>query len=88
MGWHRVEIRNSDVAGLSAQTLIQDFAKAYRNAGLPADASVYHCVSDEGNHRYYFSPAAVAVAEAVLIAFAGTPCPDPPDLAGCKPVPV
>lgn len=88
MRWYQVEILSSDVAALSAKNLIQEFAKAYRSVGLPADALVYHCASGNGDHLYYFSPAAASVGEAVLRSFGATACPGPPNLAVCKPVPM
>lgn len=86
MPWQQVEILSSDVAALSARNLIQQFANAYRSAGLPADALVYHCSSAAGDHLFYFSPGAVLVAEAVLRSFGATACSQPPSLTGCKPV--
>lgn len=82
MSWHRLVIQDSDVAHLSASSLMNEFAAAYRAAGVPRDASVYHGRSTQGERVFYFSPEASSIAEDVLRRFEATPCSEEPDLKG------
>jgi hypothetical protein len=86
MPWYRVKIPNNDVAGVSATALVAKSAQAYRAAGLPVSARVYHCRSAGGDHIYYFSPEAAAMEEGLLQQFGGTVCHGEPGLAGCSQV--
>ena len=86
MPWHCLEIESSDVAGVSANALMNQFAAAYRARGMPADARVYHTESSAGDHLYYFSPEASSLAGDVLRSFGATECSGEPDLSGFRPV--
>ncbi len=86
MPWYRVKIPSSDVAKLSAAGLMNKFAQAYHAAGVPAGVRVYHGTSPAGDHIYYFSPEAAAVAGELLRQFGATSCPSEPDLSGFRPV--
>jgi hypothetical protein len=84
MSWHCVVIQNSDVAHLSASSLMDQFAAAYRAAEVQKDASVYHGQTTQGDHVYYFSPVASSVAKDVLREFGATPCSEELNLNGFK----
>ena len=63
MPWHRVIIKNSEEAHLSAQGLMIPFIQKYKEAGVPEDVSVYISRDDLGDRIYYFSPNASAIAK-------------------------
>ena len=81
--WTQVEIPGNDIADVEAVALIGQFEAVYRRADLPPEVSVHHCVTDDGGHVYYFSPAASAIAGAVFARFNASDCAEP-DLTGCK----
>ncbi len=83
MPWYRIEM-SSDVALLRAVGLITEFTKVHLDAGAPPDARVYHCRLPAGDHIYYFSPEAVALAEGLLQQFGATACSGEPDLNGFR----
>jgi len=81
--WHKAEFSVLDVPGAFATGLMNSFAKAFRSAGCPKDAEVFHG-QDSEHHIYYFCPAASAIAPKELRKY--TACPAPPSLAGCRKV--
>ena len=85
--WHRVLIRASDVAKLEAGGLMDNVEKAYRAAGEPKGAEVYHNEMD-GAHVFFFSPEASAVAAHVLEQFGARRCIAEPDVSECRRVQV
>jgi hypothetical protein len=80
MRWNRVTVVDSEVAQVEAVALIQAYAAAFKRAGMPPGATVFHKRSDAGHHLYFFSPEASVVAVALLDAYEATPCTIP-DLA-------
>ena len=88
MPWYRVEVQNSGMFATSAfaTDFIRQVAKAYRAAGIPPGARVYHTESSTGDHVYFLSPAASSVAAEAIRAFSGRPCSIEPDVAGLRPI--
>ena len=80
MPWHRVIIKNSEEAHLSAQGLMIPFIQKYKEAGIPEDVSVYISRDDLGDRIYYFSPNASAIAKDLLRTFEATRCFAEPNL--------
>ncbi|MGI0134943.1 MAG: hypothetical protein ACREBW_08315, partial [Candidatus Micrarchaeaceae archaeon] len=78
MPWYRIEM-SSDVAPFKAVRLITEFTEIHFQAGAPPEALVYHCALPAGDHIYYFSPEAAAVAGELLRQFGATSCPSEPD---------
>ena len=72
MSWHRVIIKHSDEAHLLAQGLLIPFMQHYKEAGRPEEVSVYMNRDDFGNHIYYFSSHASALAKDLLHTFKAT----------------
>lgn len=85
MPWYRIEM-SSYVAPFKAPGLLTEFTKVHHAAGAPPEAHVYHCPLPAGDHIYYFSPEAAAVAGELLRQFGATSCPSEPDLSGFRPV--
>jgi len=87
MHWHQVIILKSDVADASATSLMNKYDAALRaeinTNGLPEGALVGHGIS-AGNHVFFFSPAAVAIAKAagILNDFDISALSEPPNLDG------
>ncbi len=86
MLWHKVSIPASDVANMSARGLIEKFGVAYRAAYVPKGVSIFHQITDEGGHTYYFSPVASSIAYDLLKTFRASECLDPPNLTGMRKV--
>ena len=86
MSWYRVEIQGSGNFATSA--FATDFMKrvgaAYRAAGMPVEARVYHGQSTSGDHIYYLSPVASSVAREALDAFSAVRCEIEPDVDGLR----
>ena len=80
MPWHRVIIKHSEDAHLSAQGLMIPFMQHYKEAGRPEEVSVYLNRDDFGNRIYYFSSPASALAQDLLHTFQATRCLAEPDL--------
>ena len=80
MAWHRVIIKHSADAHLSAQGLMIPFMQHYKEAGAPEGVSVYINRDDFGNRIYYFSSTASSLAEDLLHTFAATRCFAEPNL--------
>ena len=83
MPWYRIEM-SSYVAQQRATGLITEFSKLHLKAGAPQEARVYHCKLPDGDHIYYLSPEAVALAECLLRQIGVTACSGEPDLAGFR----
>jgi hypothetical protein len=62
MPWYKIVIVNNDSAPWSAIGLMKKFILKYKLLGSPKDAVVYRGVNDSGDHVYYFSPEAFAIA--------------------------
>jgi hypothetical protein len=62
---------------------MDNFEKAYRAAGAPQGAEVYHNEID-GMHVFFFSPQASAVAAHVLQQVGARRCVGEPDVSGCR----
>lgn len=86
MHWYRVEIPSSDVAEISAKRLVSKFDQRYKTAGVPGGVRVFHGQPSAGDHIYYFSPEAAAVAADLLRQFRATALSTEPDLTGFRPV--
>ena len=90
MPWHKVVIRHNETARWSAARLMRPFIMGYHEAGAtpPSNACVYHGLNDTGDHVYYFSPeaSAIALATKAFQPFEVTQCAEPPNLEGCEQV--
>ncbi len=80
MSWHRVIIKHSADAHLSAQGLMVPFMKQYKEAGTPEGVSVYISRDDGGDRTYYFSSNASSLAKDLLHTFQATRCFAEPNL--------
>ncbi len=80
MPWHRVLIKHSEDAHLSAQGLMIPFMKQYKEAGTPEGVSVYIRRDDLGDRIYYFSSNASSLAKDLLHTFEATRCFAEPNL--------
>jgi hypothetical protein len=80
MPWHRVIIKNSKDAHLSAQGLMIPFMQQYKEAGAPEGVSVYISRDDGGDRTYYFSSNASSLAKDLLHTFQATRCFAEPNL--------
>jgi hypothetical protein len=90
MPWHKVVIRHDDQARWSAAALMRPFIMGYHEHGAtpPANAVVYHGFNETGDHVYYFSPeaSAIALATKTFQTFDVTQCAEQPHLDGCEKV--
>ena len=84
MSWHRVIIKHSADAHLSAQGLMLPFVQQYREAGAPEGVSVYINRDDGGDRTYYFSSTASSLAKDLLHTFHATRCMAEPNLESCR----
>ena len=84
MSWHRVIIKHSADAHLSAQGLMIPFAQQYKEAGAPEGASVYLSHDERGDRTYYFSSHALSLAKDLLQTFHATRCFAEPHLESCR----
>ncbi len=80
MSWHRVIIKHSADAHLSAQGLMIPFMKQYKEAGAPEGVAVYISRDDGGDRTYYFSSNASSLAKDLLHIFQATRCFAEPNL--------
>jgi len=79
MPWHRVIIKHSEEAHLSAEGLMLPFMQQYKEAGTPEGVSVYLRREEGGDRTYYFSSTASSLAKDLLQTFHATRCfGDPP----------
>src|SRR5437763_1906592 len=85
MPWYKIVIVNNESAPWSAIGLMRKFILTYKLMGSPKDAVVYRGVNASGDHIFYFSPeaAALALSEKVFHTFDVTECAKQPDLDGC-----
>jgi len=79
MQWYRVAIHTNEpsVANQSAASLIEGLGVAYRAAGAPDGARLFHHALGTTDHFYYLSPVAAALVKDDLDARKASPC-DPP----------
>jgi hypothetical protein len=86
MPWYKIVIVNNDSAPWSAIGLMKKFILKYKLLGSPQDAVVYRGVNDSGDHVYYFSPeaSAIAISEKVFYTFDVRECLEEPSLDGFK----
>jgi hypothetical protein len=80
MSWHRVIIKHSTDAHLSAQGLMIPFVQQYKEAGAPEGVAVYISRDDGGDRTYYFSSTASSLAKDLLHTFHATRCFAEPNL--------
>ena len=80
MSWHRVIIKHSEEAHLSAEGLMLPFMKQYKDAGAPEGVSVYISREDGGDRTYYFSSNASSLAKDLLHTFQARRCFAEPNL--------
>ncbi len=66
---------------------MDNFEKAYRAAGAPQGAEVYHNEID-GMHVFFFSPKASALGTHLLQQVGARRCVGEPDVSGCRRVPI
>ena len=90
MPWHKVVIIHDDQARWSAAALMRPFIMGYHEHGSipPENAFVYHGLNDTGDHVYYFSPeaSAIAIATKAFQTFNVTQCAEKPNLDGFEKV--
>jgi hypothetical protein len=90
MPWHKVVIIHNERARWSAAQLIRPFIMGYHELGTtpPKEIVVYHGLNETGDHVYYFSPeaSAIAIATKAFQRFDVTPCAEQPHLEGCEQV--
>jgi hypothetical protein len=84
MPWHRVIIKHSEDAHLSAQGLMIPFVTQYKEAGTPEGVSVYISRDEGGDRTYYFSSNASSLAKDLLHTFHATRCYAEPNLEGFR----
>jgi len=84
MSWHRVIIKHSADAHLSAQGLMIPFVQQYKEAGAPEGVAVYISRDDGGDRTYYFSSTASSLAKDLLQTFHATRCFAEPNLESCR----
>ena len=84
MSWHRVIIKHSADAHLSAQGLMIPFAQQYKEAGAPEGVAVYLSHDESGDRTYYFSSHASSLAKDLLQTFHATRCFAEPHLESCR----
>ena len=84
MSWHRVIIKHSAEAHLSAQGLMLPFVQQYKEAGAPDGVAVYIRRDDGGDRTYYFSSTASSLAQELLHTFHATRCFAEPNLERCR----
>jgi hypothetical protein len=84
MSWHRVIIKHSAEAHLSAQGLMLPFVQQYQEAGAPDGVAVYIRRDDGGDRTYYFSSTASSLAKDLLHTFHATRCFAEPNLERCR----
>jgi hypothetical protein len=88
MTWYKVVMQNDESARWSAAQLMRPFIMGYNEAGTipPANAVVYHGLSDTGDHVYYFSPEAsmIALDRKAFDNFDVAPCTEEPYVEGCQ----
>jgi hypothetical protein len=80
MSWHRVIIKHSADAHLSAQGLMIPFMQQYKAAGTPEGVAVYINRDAFGNRIYDFSSTASSLAKDLLHTFEATRCLAEPNL--------
>jgi hypothetical protein len=83
MTWVQVSIPANDVVDKTATNFLQRVGKAFRAAGCPAGAKVFHLKS-ASEHIYYFSPALsqFAANAAKEIQLSAPSCSEPQNQAG------
>lgn len=86
MNWHQVVIRDTDVAEMSARSLIHHLAAQYRDLGLPQGVEVFHGRTESGDHVYFLSPSASALLGSNTAQFQATPLAAAPELQGYQAV--
>lgn len=88
MSWHRVEFLNSGAFATSAiaTDFVTKVGAAFLAAGMPTEALVYHGQSTGGDHIYFLSPKASAVAKDILASFGAIACDSQPQLLGLRQV--
>jgi hypothetical protein len=86
MQWTKVSIKESDVAEMSVTALMEQFSKAFRDAGAPTDVNVYHLRIPSVGHAYYFSPRASEIGKGVLAKFETVALSDQPNLRELDPI--
>jgi hypothetical protein len=84
MSWHRVIIKHSVDAHLSAQGLMIPFVQQYKEAGAPEGVAVYISRDEGGDRIYYFSSHASSLAKELLHTFHATRCFAEPNLESCR----
>ena len=84
MPWHRVIIKHSEEAHLSAEGLMLPFMQQYKEAGTPEGVAVYLRREEGGDRTYYFSSTAASLAKDLLQTFHATRCFDDPPLESLR----
>ena len=80
MLWQKITLTKSQIDSGAVQRVRKDFHRAYKDAGLPTDASVFVSKRTDpvGDIAIYFSPQAANIAQGLVDSFAGIPCNPPP----------
>ena len=80
MLWQKITLTKSQIDSGAVQGVRKDFDRAYKDAGLPTDASVFVSKRTDpvGDIEIYFSPRAGNIAQGLIDSFGGVPCNAPP----------
>lgn len=81
--WCRVEIKDNDMAALSASEVVRQFAVLHRAAGGPPDSALYVGRFGVEGRVFYFTPHAAGLADSIFAQFKASELSSPPDLANC-----
>ena len=88
MPWHVVVSPHVEGGFEVGHDLIRAFVILYKAAGRPAEVVILHDRNDAGDHLYYFSPEATALATDLLPAYHATVCAAPADRDSLRRVPL
>jgi hypothetical protein len=83
MFWCQVIIeKEKSLADVEKTEFIRRYDAAFRTAGVPEGAKLYHLEKETGGHIFCLNPAAASLAKEVLPDFQFTECQRVPDLDG------
>jgi hypothetical protein len=78
MSWKKITLDSSAVTAGAASKLQDDFTTIFVAAKAPLAAAMYGSLRhNKGKLHYFFSPAAVRLASALLDAHSAVDCPQP-----------
>jgi len=76
MGWYKITFQPQDVSGGRHSTLCRQYDSLFAVVNAPVDAVMY-ADTDPTVVRYYFSPAAAAIAIGLIRHYGGMECSAP-----------